>query len=295
MMPPSMMAGGPGVPTVLSVQSRVAYGHVGNAASVFALQRLGIEAWALDTVAFSNHTGHGRWRGSVVAAAEIASLFEGIAALGILPGIDAVLSGYLGDAATGPVLLDIVEEVRAANPDALFCCDPVIGDVETGSYVTDGIAEFFRDRALALADIVTPNRFELEYLTGAPVATLAEATSAAEALRARGPSIVLVTSIDAAPAQSNRVSMLAAGPDGAWAVETPRLPVVLNGCGDVTAALFLAHLLRGATLSDALALTAAAIFAVIETTLRLDRYELALVAAQDELLSPTRRFAPQPL
>jgi pyridoxine kinase len=246
-------------------------------------------------VAFSNHTGHGRWRGSVVAAAEIATLFEGIAALGILPGLDAVLSGYLGDAATGPVLLDIVEQVRAANPDALFCCDPVIGDVETGSYVTDGIAEFFRDRALALADIVTPNRFELEYLTGAPVATLAEAAAAAEALRAQGPSIVLVTSLDAAPAQSNRVSMLAAGPDGAWVVETPRLPVVLNGCGDVTAALFLAHLLRGATLPDALALTAAAIFAVIETTLRLDRYELALVAAQDELLSPTRHFAPQPL
>jgi len=166
------------VPTVLSVQSRVAYGHVGNAASVFALQRLGGEAWALDTVAFSNHTGHGRWRGSVVAAAEIASLFEGIAQLGILPGIDAVLSGYLGGAATGPVLLDIVEEVRAANPDALFCCDPVIGDVETGSYVTDGIAEFFRDRALALADIVTPNRFELEYLTGATIAPLAEAASA---------------------------------------------------------------------------------------------------------------------
>jgi pyridoxine kinase len=280
------------VPTVLSVQSRVAYGHVGNAASVFALQRLGCEAWALDTVAFSNHTGHGRWRGAVVAAAEIASLFEGIAQLGILPGIDAVLSGYLGGAATGPVLLDIVEEVRAANPDALFCCDPVIGDVETGSYVTDGIAEFFRDRALALADIVTPNRFELEYLTGAPVATLADAAAAAEALRARGPSIVLVTSLDGMPDQ---VSMLAAGPDGAWAVETPRLPVVLNGCGDVTAAVFLAHLLRGATLPDALALTAAAIFAVIATTLRLDRYELALVAAQDELASPTRRFAPQRL
>jgi pyridoxine kinase len=280
------------VPTVLSLQSRVAYGHVGNAASVFALQRLGCEAWALDTVAFSNHTGHGRWRGSVVAAAEIASLFEGIAQLGILPGIDAVLSGYLGDAATGPVLLDIVAEVRAANPDALFCCDPVIGDVETGSYVTDGIAEFFRDRALALADIVTPNRFELEYLTGATIATLAEAASAAEALRAQGPSIVLVTSLDDMP---DRVSMLAAGPDGAWVVETPRLPVVLNGCGDVTAAVFLAHLLRGATLPDALALTAAAIFAVIETTLRLDRYELALVAAQDELLSPTRRFAPKPL
>jgi pyridoxine kinase len=284
-MPPIAAA-----PAVLSVQSRVAYGHVGNAASVFALQRLGVEAWALDTVAFSNHTGHGRWRGSAVAAAAIAELFAGIAALGVLPHIDAVLSGYLGDAATGPVLLDIVEEVRGANPDALFCCDPVIGDVDTGSYVTDGIAEFFRDRALQLADIVTPNRFELKYLTGVPVTTLAEAAAAAEKLRARGPSIVLVTSLDAEP---DRITMLASGPDGAWAVETPRLPVVLNGCGDVTAALFLAHLLRGQSLPDALALTASAIFSVIETTLRLDRYELALVAAQDELAAPSRRFVAQ--
>src|SRR5271154_4545739 len=156
----------PTIPTVLSLQSRVAYGHVGNAAAVFALQRLGIDVWALDTVMFSNHTGHGRWRGSVVPASEIASLFEGIAGLGILPRIDAGLSGYLGDAATGPVLLDIVERVRSANPEAIFCVDPVIGDVETGSYVTEGIAEFFRERAIGLADIVTPNRFELEYLGG---------------------------------------------------------------------------------------------------------------------------------
>jgi pyridoxine kinase len=275
------------MPTVLSVQSRVAYGHVGNAASVFALQRLGIEAWALDTVAFSNHTGHGRWRGSAVAASEIAALFDGIAALGVLPQIDALLSGYLGDAATGPVLLDVVERVRRANPQALFCCDPVIGDTDTGSYVTDGIAEFFRDEALKLADIATPNRFELEYLTGAAIATVDEALEAAAVLRGRGPGTVLLTSLDTEP---DRITMLAAGPDGAWAVETPRLPVMLNGCGDVTAAVFLAHLLRGAGLADALASTAAAIFAVIDTTARLGRYELALVAAQDELVSPSRRF-----
>src|SRR5882762_3097915 len=192
------------MPTVLSVQSRVAYGHVGNAASVFPLQRLGIEAWALDTVAFSNHTGHGQWRGAVVPAATIAELFEGVAALGVLPQIDAVLSGYLGDATTGPVLLDIVEQVRAANPRALFCVDPVIGDVDTGSYVTAGIAEFFRDRALALADIVTPNQFELEYLTGGPLPTLEAAAAAARRLREQGPGIVLVTSLDAAPAGSDR-------------------------------------------------------------------------------------------
>src|SRR5579863_1067857 len=250
------------MPTVLSLQSRVAFGHVGNAAAVFPLQRLGIEAWALDTVAFSNHTGHGRWRGSVVPSPEIALLFEGIAELGVLPQIDAVLSGYLGDVATGPVLLDIVARVRRANPGALFCCDPVIGDVETGSYVTAGIAEFFRDRALAIADIVTPNHFELEYLMGHRIASLAEAADAAAGLRARGPKIVLVTSLAADPEQ---VRMLASGPEGAWAVDTPRLPVTLNGCGDVTAALFLAHLLRGQSLPGALALTASAIFAVIDT------------------------------
>jgi pyridoxine kinase len=280
------------MPTVLSVQSRVAYGHVGNAASVFPLQRLGIEAWALDTVAFSNHTGHGQWRGSVIPAADIAVLFEGIAALGVLPRIDAVLSGYLGDAATGPLLLDIVGQIRKANPQALFCCDPVIGDVDTGSYVTEGIAEFFRDRALALADIVTPNRFELEYLTGGNIASLAEAGAAAAALRALGPRIVLVTSLEYA---ADRIAMLAAGADGVWAVETPRLPVMLNGCGDVTAALFLARLLRGERLPDALALTAASIYAVIETTMRLERYELALVAAQDELVTPSLKLVPQKL
>lgn len=280
------------MPSVLSVQSRVAYGHVGNAASVFPLQRLGIEAWALDTVAFSNHTGHGQWRGAAVAAAQIAELFEGIAALGVLPQIDAVLSGYLGDVATGPVLLDIVARVRAANPRALFCVDPVIGDSDTGSYVTPGIAEFFRDRALALADIVTPNLFELEYLTGARIGNLAEATAAISSLRARGPDIVLLTSLALEP---GRITMLAQGPNGGWAIETPHLPVFLNGCGDVTAALFLGRLLRGESFPEALANTAAAMFAVIETTARLGRYELALVAAQEELAAPSRRFILRPL
>jgi pyridoxine kinase len=276
------------MPTVLSVQSRVAYGHVGNAAAVFPLQCLGIEAWALDTVAFSNHTGHGRWRGEIVAAETVASLFEGIADLGVLPGIDAVLSGYIGTAETGAVLLDIVARVRAANPRALFCCDPVIGDVDTGPYVRDGVAEFFRDAAIALADIATPNRFELEYLTGATIGGIAEAAAAATSLRGRGPDIVLVTSLDTAP---DRLAMLAAGPDGAWAVETPRLPAMLNGCGDVTAALFLGHLLNGEALPDALANTAGSMFAVIETTVGLGRYELALVAAREELARPSRAFA----
>ena len=273
------------MPTVLSVQSWVACGTVGNTAALFPLQRLGCETWSLNTVAFSNHTGHERWRGDTVPASDIAALFEGISELGVLARCDAVLSGYLGEAETGPVLLDIVARVKAANRRALYCCDPVMGDVGLGYYVRAGIPEFFRDRALALADIVTPNRFELEWLSGRPVRNLADAREAAAALRQSGPAIVLATSLDA---DADRVAALAAGPDGVWAAETPRLAIEATGCGDAVAALFLAWLLKGKPVSDALATTIAAIYGVIEATMLSGGGELALVAAQDELVAPSR-------
>jgi len=280
------------MPTVLSVQSWVACGNVGNTAALFPLQRLGCETWSLNTVAFSNHTGYERWRGDTVPAREIATLFEGIAELGVLPRCDAVLSGYLGEAETGPVLLDIVSRVKEANPRALFCCDPVMGDVGLGYYVRSGIPEFFRDRALALADVVTPNRFELEWLSGEPVRSLAEACDAVAALRQRGPAIVLATSLETV---ADRIAAIAAGPEGVWAVETPHLPIEATGCGDAVAALFLGWLLKGKPVPDALANTIAAIYGVIEATMRSGGGELALVAAQDELVSPSRAVSLQRL
>jgi pyridoxine kinase len=273
------------MPTVLSIQSWVACGNVGNAAALFPLQRLGCETWSLNTVVFSNHTGYEKWRGNVVPATEIANLFQGIAELGVLPRCDAVLSGYLGEAETGSVLLDIVARIKAANPRALFCCDPVIGDIGVGRYVRDGIPEFYRDRALTLADVVTPNRFELELLTGCAVTSLEEARAAVEALRRRGPGVVLATSLETA---GNQVAAVAAGPDGVWAVETPYLPIEATGCGDAVAALFLAWLLNGRSVPEALAATIAAIYAVIEATMRAKSGELALVAAQEELVAPSR-------
>src|SRR3984893_4442606 len=201
------------MPTVLSIQSWVACGNVGNTAALFPLQRLGCETWSLNTVAFSNHTGYGKWRGAAVPAQEIADLFEGIAELGILPRCDAVLSGYLGDAEAGSVLLDIVGRVKAANPRALFACDPVMGDVGPGWYVRAGVPEFYRDHALAVADIVTPNRFELEWLSGTRVSNLAEAAAAAAMLRRQGPGIVLDTSPDLAP---ERVAVASPGPRAGW-------------------------------------------------------------------------------
>ena len=157
---------------ILSIQSHVAYGHVGNDAAVFPMQRLGCEVWPIHTVQFSNHTGYGAWTGRVFDGASILELVDGIAARGVLASCDAVLSGYLGSAEIGEAVIGTVARVKVANPQAAWCCDPVIGDVGRGIFVRSGIPELMRDRAIPSADIVTPNQFELEWLTGRACRTL---------------------------------------------------------------------------------------------------------------------------
>src|SRR5262245_38768541 len=180
---------------LLSIQSHVAYGHVGNAAATFPLQRLGCEVWPIHTVQFSNHTGYGQWRGAVFDAAMIRDVFCGIADRGVLATCDGVLSGYMGSAEIGAAILEAAERVKEANPSARYCCDPVIGDVGRGVFVRPGIPEFMRERAVPLADVVTPNQFELDYLAGASTPTLAAALAAVDAVRALGPRAMLVTSL----------------------------------------------------------------------------------------------------
>src|SRR3972149_1824264 len=142
--------------TLLSIQSHVAFGHVGNAAAVFPLQRLGVEVWPVHTVQFSNHTGYGEWKGEVFGASLIRDVVAGIEARGALGECDGVLSGYMGGADIGAAILDAVSAVKRVNPAARYCCDPVIGDVNSGVFVRPGIPEFMRERAGPAADIVTP-------------------------------------------------------------------------------------------------------------------------------------------
>lgn len=272
---------------ILSIQSAVAYGHVGNSAAVFPLQRLGYEVWPVDTVQLSNHTGYGRWRGRAWEAAGIAEVIRGIAERGVLARCEAVLSGYLGEPALGEVVLDAVAAVKTANPAALYCCDPVIGDDHIGVFVKPGIAEFFRERALAAADLVTPNRFELALLGEREVASIEDALAAATALRRRGPRLVLATSLMAG---ADEIAMLAADGSGAWLASTPRLPLLANGAGDLTAALFLGFFLKSRDAAAALGATASAVYAVIDATARAGEAELQIVAAQDALRAPPRRF-----
>jgi len=280
---------------ILSIASSVAYGHVGNSAAVFPLQRLGAEVWPIATVRFSNHPGYGGFTGTVTEPAEVRALIDGIAARGVLGTCDAVLSGYLGAAETGPVVLGAVDLLRAANPGALYCCDPVIGDDGPGVYVRPGVAEFLRDRGVAAADIVTPNRFELALLTGRPVASLAEAKAAAAALAARlrpaGPRVVLVTSLRTEATPADAIDLLATAAGRCWLLRTPLLPIAVNGAGDALAALFLFHVLATGDAGAALAAAGSAIQGVLRRTLAAGSRELALVAAQQEIVAPSVRFA----
>ncbi len=277
---------------ILSVQSAVAFGHVGNSAAVFPLQRLGFEVWPVNTVAFSNHPGYGSWRGRICPAELVAELLAGLAEHGVHGSCSAVLSGYLGTVESGIAMLDAVMQIKRANPDALYCCDPVIGDRASGAYVRPGLAAFFRDRALAEADLATPNHFELEQLTERRIASLADAILAADALRKTGPGIVLVTSLERSDAPAETSEMLVVEGDKAWLVTTPLLPIAINGAGDALAALFLGHYLLTRNAEQALAAAAAAVFSIVEATWKAGSRELQLIAAQDDFVAPRRRFAP---
>jgi len=276
---------------ILSIQSWVAYGHVGNASAVFPLQRLGAEVWAINTVQFSNHTGYGSWRGQVFPAAMIRDCVQGIEERGVLGRCDAVLTGYIGDAAIGDAILEAVGRVKAANPAAWWCCDPVIGDIGRGVFVRPGIPEFFRDRALVLADIATPNQFELEWLAGGSLRSLAAVKTAVTELQARGPRCVLVTSLRTEETPEDALDLLAAEGGAFWRVRTPLLPLSVNGAGDAIAALFLFHRLASGSAREALSRATASIHGLLRRTAEAGSREILTVAAQEEFVSPSRVFA----
>jgi pyridoxine kinase len=274
---------------ILSIQSRVAYGHVGNAAAVFPLQRLGHEVWPVDTVSVSNHLGYPTWRGRFRAPDELGELIEGLDSLGVLARCDVVLSGYLGQAGNGAVVAEAVRRVRAANPRALYACDPVMGDRRSGLFVKPDIPPVFEGLLLPLADIAFPNAFELAQITGGGTGTLIDALAAADRLRAamrstlpQGP-LVLVKSLDRTDGPAGDVEVLAVEDTGAWLAAAPRHEVPANGAGDCFAALFLGHYLRGRDAAGALGRAVSAIDAVLAKTAAAGSPELALIAAQDEL------------
>lgn len=280
---------------ILSIQSHVAYGHVGNASAVFPMQRLGVEVWPIHTVQFSNHTGYGSWKGRVFEAELIKELVDGIAERGALSSCDGVLSGYMGSAEIGNAVLTSVARVREANPKAVYACDPVIGDVGRGVFVRPGIPEFMRDQAVPAADILTPNQFELDFLSGQASSTLTEAKKAIAAVHGHGPRIILVTSLHTEDTPADAIDLVASDGEGLWRVRTPKLALSVNGAGDAIAALFLVHCLRTGSAAQALGLAASSIYGLLHRTEEAGSREILTVKAQEEFVTPTRLFAVEPL
>lgn len=278
---------------ILSVQSHTVFGHAGNSASEFPMRRMGANVWPLNTVQFSNHTQYGHWTGVVMPATHLSDIVKGIADIDRLKTCDAVLSGYLGSAEQGEQILEIVRQVKLANPDAWYFCDPVMGHPEKGCIVAPGVAEFHSRSALPASDIIAPNLLELEMLSGQEVTSVEQAVFSARKLIALGPKIVLVKHLARAGLRSDRFEMLLVTADEAWHISRPlvdfgvRQPV---GVGDLTSGLLLVDLLHGMSLKEALEHITAAVYEVMLKTHEMGEYELQLVAAQDRIANPQQHF-----
>lgn len=276
---------------ILSIQSAVAYGHVGNSAAVFPLQRIGVEVLPVYTVTFSNHTGYGAWRGPLISPDDVRDVIIGIEERGVFGEIDVVLSGYQGSDGIGDVILDAVARVKSANPDAVYACDPVMGNAKSGCFVAPAIPVLLRERVVPNADIVTPNQFELGFLTETEPTDLDSTLASVDAARAMGPSTVLVTSVERPDRPEGTIEMLAADAEGAWIVQTPHIPMKANGSGDVTAALFMAHYRATGDAASALSKTVSSVFDLLQLTYESGQRELQLVEAQEFYAHPREQFA----
>ncbi|MCC7253332.1 pyridoxal kinase [Hyphomicrobium sp.] len=252
--------------TVIAVSSFVARGTVGLRAILPSLDRMGHEAIACPTTLLSNHLGHARATGSPVAPETLSAIIEALDANGWLPDVDAVLTGYLPSPDHVRIVETLVARLHTQRPDALFVCDPVLGDHPGGLYVPQGVAEAVRDRLLPRATHVKPNRFELAFLSGRPVETPADVVDAARALPVP---VVLASSI---PLDGNRLGNIVVTRDRAVHCTVPRESRAPHGTGDLLAALFTAHLLHGEDPATSAAFAAGAVARTI-----------ALSAGEDEL------------
>lgn len=272
---------------VLSIQSQVIHGHVGNSAGVFPLQRQGIEVWAVPTGLLAFNPSYGP---PALRRTDPAELDAWIAALQSQPAwtrIDAVQVGWLGDVATAEAVLRAIAAVRAANPAAVVLCDPVMGDSDSGLYVDAGLPALIRDRLLPLGDIATPNGFELDILTGGRIDTLPTALAACDALRVRGPATVIATSLHRTDGGRGMLEALLVTAAGAWLCAVPHLGATLpKGAGDLFAALYLARILKGRTPKKAMLFAMAATYGLLRDALETGQPEMRLEMRQDQLVAP---------
>jgi pyridoxine kinase len=280
--------------SVISIQSQVAYGHVGNSAAAFPMQMHGIDVVAVPTTLLSNRPGYPTIRGRVLDAQLVADLLLGIEERGAVDTCQMILSGYLGSAEIAAVVADFVARAKARNPKLIYCCDPVLGDRDRGLFVHADIPPLVRDLLCPLADIITPNHFEFEWLCGTRATKSDQMIAQAQTLLARGPSTIVVTSAELGDTPDDEIETLAIerteGGLKAWRVRTPKLPISPSGTGDLFASLLVSALVGKKDTPEALGHAASAIFAVLERTALSGTVEMRIVESAELLVHPKRRF-----
>lgn len=270
---------------ILTIQSHVVFGHAGNAAAVFPMQRLGHEVSVLNLLQFSNHTGHGSWGGKAISADELNDVFKGLKAVGALNKLDCILSGYIGSLEQAQAVYDFVREVQSINPQVIYCCDPVMGDERPGLYVKPEIAAFHASHLVPLANWITPNRFELAQLVNRSIHSVQEAVVACKELFNKNKQGILATSI---AHHSEKTGLLLMTKEGIYHCEAPKYDLIrtVHGTGDVATATFLGHLFNGNTPIEAMEKTANAMHDMTQFTFQNQLSELGLIACQEKIAHP---------
>ena len=277
---------------VLSIQSHVVFGHVGNRAAVFPLERMGLEILPLNTVQFSSHTGYEGWTGMIFPAQHLRNVLEGLRKSGALLSCEALLSGYLGDPENADTVVNVVKELRDQFPGFLYCCDPVLGDDEHGIYVKPEVLQFMQTEVLAQASILKPNRFEAQLLSGVAIETERDIKKACRILHEKGPSIIIISSLERSCKKKDTISMALSYGEAGYRITTPRLYFSRHphGAGDLASALFLGNFLKTKNPVIAFERMTNAVFAVFKATHQAGCRELRVIEAQEAFVAPPELF-----
>lgn len=258
--------------SILSIQSHVVYGYVGNKAAVYPLQAMGYDVLPINTVQFSNHTGYETWQGQILSRELIKSLVDGLDSIDVLKDCQAILSGYMGSADICHEVYDVVQRVKRKNSDAIYLCDPVIGN--KSCYVKPEVLDFFHNNLYA--DIITPNQFEAEILSGRKINKIDDAHKVAKLFHAKGIKIVVITGIDF----NNNILSSYVSYSGNFLIAQQKkydFSFSINGTGDLFSALFLGNYLRNNDPFESLKITTSSVDEVIERTFVSKKKELQVI------------------
>lgn len=271
---------------VISIQSQVVYGHVGNSAALLPLQANGVTVAGVPTTLLSNHPHYPTMRGRILEAELVADLLCGVEERGLVETAVVVLTGYLGSIANGEVVAQFVRRAKAANPRLLYLCDPVIGDDDLGIFVDPALPQLFRECLLPMADLITPNQFEFRLLTGVEAASACEMIVAASTLAPQ--TVITGCTLEDTPVSD--IDTVAIKNGQAWRVTTPRLGIRPAGTGDLFSGLLAMGLARKAAFTDAVSAAVSSTFAVLQETEITDSYEMCLTPCVAKLAQPEHVF-----